>query len=1217
MESGKKDYKEYTDIKMIKIKLIPNILSKEGRKERKLKYFRSKKLLSYLEECNFPTKDIKVIISGKVVTDLNTFIKNKDEIIVTPEVEITAVAFAKLGFWAKVFFVAKTIFTVVAIGYTIYSMLSKPRGPSFSGIGTGIDEGSATYGWDGIRTIQEVGVPVAVIYGEHDFGGNIINAYVRTDGDKNYLNVLLGVGEGEMESFSNLRINGNPSANFDDISTTTKMGTNSQTVIPNFEDAHNVYSVNVVLTKDNPHVYTTIDSDVEAFEIYLQLSSGLYQQDTSSGAVQEWSVTYKVEYKLHADPGYTDLGSTTITAKSRTTVRRIYRKVDLTAGQYDIRVTRTSDDSSLDPIKQGDLTWTQADEIKTDDYTYPNTGLYAIEALATDQLSGSMPNFTFTVKGKKVSAPYVLNGSVQVDWEDYYWNQANTEFRLLSDDTSLTWDGATYADQYCANPLWCTKDLIIANRYGLGEFIDSTFIDDALFLEMAKYCEEKVPDGEGGFEKRFRMNVVLDSSTKALDLLTQLCSIFNGLPFYSEAAIKIQIDKEEDSVQLFTMGNIIKDSFQQSWKSQKEVPNILEVQFLDKDQDYKQETIAYQDYASLAAGDPERKQTIRIFATHISQVIRTARYNMKVAKNINRTFSFRVGIDALACQPADVISIQHDVPQWGWGGRVKTGSTTSSVVVDQTLTIEDGKNYSVQVQFADDSIEERVVTNVPGDVTTLTVSSVFSSAPTKFDKFTFGETNSIEKKARIFSMDRASNNEAEISCAEYITSVYDDSDIVKPVSNFSALTLVPPAVSALNLTEALVKLPDGTIEDAIDVWWDKPTQTNYVKTYERGRIYLSEDNINWRKVGEATGYHYRIVGDLVDKETYYVKVVTVTADGEEGTLNSAPSSEITMIGKSASPSDVATFIVKQSRDRLTAGWSKISDVDVRGYEIRHGADWDSGEFVVFVEGDKFITTNFRTGSSQSYWIKALDTSENYSENATEATLTVDIIPFRNIVNNYSEQTAWTGSKSNTEVDGDNLIISSGQLSGTYITAEQDIGYVATFQIATEIITAITQGTKYDSDAGAKYDDDATTRYTGSEAPGSWSLEIRTSEDDITWTSYETWEAGDYKCRYFQLRLTLTRESTETSLICSKFDYFADLPDVDDFGTGEVTDVSAGDDISFAKTYHETPVVAIEIDSGEASFWKATSIDTTGFTVHLYDAAGASRLGTFSWKSHGI
>ena len=44
---------EYSDIIMIRILYIPNLLSKEGRKERKLKYFRSKKLKDYILESNF------------------------------------------------------------------------------------------------------------------------------------------------------------------------------------------------------------------------------------------------------------------------------------------------------------------------------------------------------------------------------------------------------------------------------------------------------------------------------------------------------------------------------------------------------------------------------------------------------------------------------------------------------------------------------------------------------------------------------------------------------------------------------------------------------------------------------------------------------------------------------------------------------------------------------------------------------------------------------------------------------------------------------------------------------------------------------------------------------------------------------------------------------------------------------------------------------------
>jgi len=56
--------------------------------------------------------------------------------------------------------------------------------PNYGTTGEGIDEGSATYGWEGIRTIQEVGTPIPVIYGRHRVGGNVINAYVRTDGNK-------------------------------------------------------------------------------------------------------------------------------------------------------------------------------------------------------------------------------------------------------------------------------------------------------------------------------------------------------------------------------------------------------------------------------------------------------------------------------------------------------------------------------------------------------------------------------------------------------------------------------------------------------------------------------------------------------------------------------------------------------------------------------------------------------------------------------------------------------------------------------------------------------------------------------------------------------------------------------------------------------------------------------------------------------------------------
>ena len=418
------------------------------------------------------------------------------------------------------------------------------------------------------------------------------------------------------------------------------------------------------------------------------------------------------------------------------------------------------------------------------------------------------------------------------------------------------------------------------------------------------------------------------------------------------------------------------------------------------------------------------------------------------------------------------------------------------------------------------------------------------------------------------------------------------------------------------MSEAIVKLADGRIENAIDVWWQKPQQANYVRRFYKAKIYVSEDENHWALRGESTGIHFRVVNDIVDGQTYYVQVVTVTETGQEGVFDTAPGSSIQIVGKSAEPSNVASFLVNQNRDRLLMGWAEISDVDVWGYEIRGGSSWASAEVVAFVQGDKYLTTNFRTGTGQKYWIKALDTSGNYSATATEAEITIDNIPFQNLIEEYSEQTAWAGTKSNTTVSGVNLIISTGQLSGTYVTPVRDVGYVATFGIKIEVVTSISVAARFDDDSVTKFDSSATARFTGEESPGAATFEIQTSEDNVTWSGWAAFQPGDYKCRYFQIRMTLTRATVDTSLNCSQLDYSADLPDIDEVQDGEVTVAADGDDITFAKTFHETPALNITILTGTGEFWKQSSLDTAGVTIKLYNSSGVV-TGTFRIHIHGV
>ena len=205
------------------------------------------------------------------------------------------------------------------------------------------------------------------------------------------------------------------------------------------------------------------------------------------------------------------------------------------------------------------------------------------------------------------------------------------------------------------------------------------------------------------------------------------------------------------------------------------------------------------------------------------------------------------------------------------------------------------------------------------------------------------------------------------------------------------------------------------------------------------------------------------------------------------------------------------------------------------------------------------------------------------------------------------------------IDGVNLKLSTGELTATYTTPVRDVSYVAAFSIAIDAITSITTSLAFDSEGSRKFDDSTTLRFVGEETAGALTFEIRISEDDIVWSSWTPFRKGDFYCRYFQLRMTMTREATDVDLLCSQFDYSADLPDVDEFSDGVVTisDADAGITVTFSKTYHEVPVVALDIASGNASYYKVTNLDTTDFDIHLYDIAGAKQTGTFNWKSHGI
>ena len=199
-----------------------------------------------------------------------------------------------------------------------------------------------------------------------------------------------------------------------------------------------------------------------------------------------------------------------------------------------------------------------------------------------------------------------------------------------------------------------------------------------------------------------------------------------------------------------------------------------------------------------------------------------------------------------------------------------------------------------------------------------------------------------------------------------------------------------------------------------------------------------------------------------------------------------------------------------------------------------------------------------------------------------------------------------------------LIFNPGELTATYYSSIKDAGYVAEFRLLIDTVATVSTNLAWDTDPLATFSDDDTLRFSGREIPGLISIQIRTSSDNVTWSDFEDWISADYNCRYYQVKMTITRASTDINVSVTSLVIKADLPDIDETGTATVSVAGSGVAITFTKTFHEIPGVNIDIISGSGIVHQFTvAPSTTGCTVKLYDLSAVAQTGNIRYHAHGI
>lgn len=802
------------------------------------------------------------------------------------------------------------------IGNAIVSKLTAPK------VDRSNSEQSNTYGWGGTETVTGQGYPLAVTYGRMKSAGLLLSRHVISDGEKQYLNLLYCAGEGELSKIEDIRINANPISNYKDVQVDIRKGTNDQTVIPNFNDNFADQSLNYELTESWNTQQVQGDA-CDAIELTVGFPNGLYYSNDSGGA-DRTSVTLKAEIRKVGDESWQALplanqkgmaghikrrdawnfiksdNSVTNTSDyagrieeaTNNAFYRVFRFDNLEKARYEIRMRCSAKDGkSLRHVNK--VYWVQLTQIIYDDFVHPGKALIGIKALATSQLSGTDPKVTWIQERSEV---YVFNP---------YINK--------------------YEAQPADNPAWAAYDLIHICRKIGGEYIvfgqPHMRLDYNAFKAWADKCKTN----------GFTFNYIYDTAMRLWDALKYPEAVGRGKVIPVGTRFTCVSDYQSTPVQLFTVANIKHGSFTEEFQGVEARANSVEISFLNKDKDYERDVIpVYGDTYDESDTLTNPAQVELMGCTSLEQAYKHGKHFLRCNKYEIRTVTIEAFTDAIACTVGDIILIQHDIPEWGEGGRVVAVSG-QTITLDKEVTVQPGKDYQLLIRSnSTDIVSTFNVVNVSG----LNV-IVKESIPVQPDAvYAFGEVSKSAKPFRVLAITKTlSEMTRKIQCMEYYPELYVSDDGTVPsidytnhdASDIQAVGLVSDVYGA-----------NGIMYSRIGVTWQLPRDgkvSNVVVNYRN----VKSDT--WTYIGNyPASTNATTISDVLLGATYEVRVQAIN---ELGQLTTGVTKSIA-IPKMQAPEDVQNLHVL-SRYNQTADKSVYYDLQVLFDPPSNPANFDVAE----------------------------------------------------------------------------------------------------------------------------------------------------------------------------------------------------------------------------------------------------------------------------------
>ena len=322
---------------------------------------------------------------------------------------------------------------------------------------------------------------------------------------------------------------------------------------------------------------------------------------------------------------------------------------------------------------------------------------------------------SFALKGMKIQVPTNYRTREETGGAAAYTRNVSTG---AAESSFQNWDGNFRGDTetfnqasvnhkkvFCDNPVWVMYDLLTNKRYGMGQFVEKDNIDKYELFRLAKYCDEEIPDGNGGVEPRFTCNLYLSQAGEATTVLKQLASIFHGMGIWANGEFTVTADQPKQPVALFSKANILDGQFTYEGTGERVRTNQVKVTWNDPEDNYRQSAEYVEDYQSISeTGRIIRSEALAFGCTSRGQAHRLGKWKLLSEKNEKETVSFETGQNAIGLLPGQVIGVQDaDRDRISYAGRVSNFNPEEGLTLDETM----GSGGSAQAISADTGSEPK------------------------------------------------------------------------------------------------------------------------------------------------------------------------------------------------------------------------------------------------------------------------------------------------------------------------------------------------------------------------------------------------------------------------------------------------------------------------------------------------------------------------------